>query len=155
MKEAIKTIQAARTASVKLEIEINAPREKVFAALTTNVTEWWPKELHACGAGSWFEFEAKPGGKFVELVEGGGVVWGTVLTFLPPQSFQSVGHILPPWGGPCVSYVDYQLEENGAGKTLLKFTDYLVGEFSDKMVDSLDGGWKLAFEDNLKPYCEK
>lgn len=155
MVESVQKIPNARSASVKLEIEINAPRDKVFDAITRNLNSWWPKELHIFGEGSKMSFDPKPGGNMVETSEdGGGIVWGTVLTIIPPQSMQAVGHVLPPWGGPCVSYVDYSLEEKDDGTTLLKFTDYLVGEFSDKMLSSLDGGWKLAFEQNLKPFCE-
>jgi len=56
----------------ELEVEIEAPAETVWKALTADVNSWWLEDFHMLGPGSVVTLDTRAGGSLVEHMEGGG-----------------------------------------------------------------------------------
>ena len=104
--------------------------------------------------------EPKIGGLLHEKVDddGGGFVWGSIISFQPEKNLTYIAQIVPPWGGPAQSVVQIGLEPvegRETEATILTLTDSLIGHVSDELADSLDEGWRQLYGDGgLKSYVE-
>ena len=147
-------ILETRAAIYEMEIPIEAPRERVWRALTEEINAWWLPDFHMTGEGSVVTFEARAGGQLYERHENGkSLLWCTVTMCDPGVSIQMFGHIAPDWGGPTASMLKFHLEDRDSG-TLFRITDALFGHVSDDSVESLQGGWRWLMTDGLKAYVE-
>lgn len=145
----------ANIGELALEIDINAKAADVWDTLVSQIDAWWPQDFYAGGESTkrGFTLEANPGGRMFEHWEdGGGVLWGTVVTVEPQKSLQVAGHLFPNYGGPSLWYATWSLEANGAG-TRLKFSESSVGRVSDEGLKQKDEGWKFLC-DALKNHVE-
>ena len=139
----------------ELEIEIEAPRERVWEALTNETDMWWLPDFRMVGEGSAVHFEARAGGHLVESREdGGSLLWYTVQMCMPGESLHLAGHIAPEWGGPATTMLHLALAEKD-GKTVLLVQDALFGHVAEKTANSLESGWRQLFTDGLKQHAEK
>ena len=78
----------------ELAIQINAPRERVWKAITQEANYWWLPDFRMVGENSTVSLELKAGGGLIEQTEeGGSLLWYTVQWF-QPSSFvlYLVGH---------------------------------------------------------------
>lgn len=112
--------------SILAVVEIEAPRERVFEALTTaEVAKWW-------GSDDWyhvtrFEADLRPGGawKSVGVSHDGRdfTVGGKVLEVDPPRLFAHTWEA--PWDGGNVTTVRYQLDSiPGGTRVTLRHTGF-------------------------------
>jgi len=148
--------QMFRAVQIDLEFNYDAPIRKVWRALVIETTKWWPKDFYTSNKTKSFVIRPKLGGHMFEnLGNGAGLVWMTVLGIEAPKYLYLAGHISPPFGGPAVSLLTINLAEKGKTGTTIKLQDNCFGQISEKMAQSLDDGWKILFEGNLKPYVEK
>jgi uncharacterized protein YndB with AHSA1/START domain len=147
---------AARVASSAVEIAINAPRGRVWKALTDETNAWWLPEFHILGAGSVVTLDPRAGGGLIEQVEGGGsLLWYTVLMNQPDEfTMHLVGHTAPPWGGPHTSLLQLTVEATGAETCLLKVHDARFGHIDEATIKSHEEGWTWLFTDGLKRFVE-
>ena len=130
---------------VELEIPIGAPRSHVWDCLINRPGEWW-REDFLVTPGAIFRLEPKVGGlMFEDAGDGAGFVWFTVHGIIPEQQLYLIGHIRPPYGGPCTSMLMIGLESTDGDHTVVKLSDCVVGKVDQKTADSLDEGWKLLF----------
>lgn len=130
---------------VELEIPIEAAIDHVWDCLIERPHEWW-REDFLVTPGSTFRLEPKVGGLMYEDAgDGQGFVWFTVHGIVPGKQLYLIGHIRPPYGGPCTSMLMIDLKESGGGKTIVKLSDCVVGKVDQKTADSLDEGWQLLF----------
>ncbi|MGH8016226.1 MAG: hypothetical protein ACREBV_08550 [Candidatus Zixiibacteriota bacterium] len=84
----IKTAEPNKLQSVgiELEIAIDRPISKVWKALVTETTKWWPKDFYTSKNTKAFVIEPKLGGRMYEKLTGGaGLVWMTVYGIEPPK----------------------------------------------------------------------
>ena len=104
--------KSKRTGSLSIEQEvlIDAPRERVFKALTTEVEKWWAYRVH--GKGTVVKLEPKLGGWFYEdSGKGEGAIWGTVIFFRRPEVLRLTGPL--GMSGAVKSTYTYELVEKG------------------------------------------
>lgn len=145
----------ARIAFVALEIEIDAPRERVWKALVAETGLWWRKDFYVQASARGMVFEDRIGGRlFEDWGEGSGVVWGTVFAFDRGRSFDLVTQSSLAFGGPRTSMLRVELSDRGQ-RTTLKLTDSIQGRIDDDGANSLHEGWTLLFAEGLKPYVER
>lgn len=138
----------------ELEIPIDAPRAKVWKALTDGVNAWWLPDFHMVGEGSTVTFDARAGGQLIETHEnGGGLLWYTVAMVTPGESIHLVGHCFPEWGGPATTLLHLALEEQD-GTTILRVSDSQYGHPSESSMKSLEEGWTQLFTEGLKRHVE-
>lgn len=138
---------------IELELTIESSRGHVWDCLINRPDAWWREDFLAA-EGSTFTLEPKVGGLVYEDTgDGTGFVWFQIHGLAPEKQLYLIGHIRPPYGGPCTSMLTLDLEDTGAGHTLLKLSDCVVGRVDQKTADSLDEGWRLLFG-GLKEFAE-
>ncbi len=150
-----KTLTAGAV-TYELEIPIDAPRERVWQALTDETNAWWLPDFHMVDPDSTVTFDIQAGGHLVEhSADGGSLLWMTVHWARPKQfTLYLVGHIAPDWGGPATYNLKFALEETDVG-CVLKVTDSHHGHIDDGNIRSLQEGWTTLFTDGLKQFIEQ
>lgn len=136
------------------EVFIQAPREKVWDALTSEIDTWWSKRLHHSIGESTLSLEPKIGGAFTERWgDDEGALWGTVIFIRKPDILRLSG----PLGmieAPVNSVYSYELEDQGAG-TLLKLLHHACGPITDEWHAGYSAGWTELLGSHLKEYLEQ
>ncbi len=139
---------------IQLEIRIEAPRDRVWTALTDEIGAWWHKDFFTHPDAGSFRLQPKLGGwMYEDWGDGDGQLWGTVNGVRKGEMLQVVGDTSADWGGPNRGILTWRLEEE-AGVTVVAFRHSLFGNVSEQTRDSLEGGWRLLFEDCMKAYVE-
>ena len=139
-----------RLVKIEQEMRINAPREKVFAALTTEFDAWWP---HRFKPDSTVYCECRVGGCTGEkFANGGGAVYGEIVYYDPPYKFAQSGASALAKG--MTAFGVETLEEDGDG-TLYKKELNFWGVVPDQMVKMFEEGTRAIMEQALKGYLER
>lgn len=147
--------QIAEIKQLELEIDINATPERVWAALTEDISQWWPAEFYAGGEDGKrsYVLEAHPGGRMFEQWDaGGGVLWGNVVLVEPNVCLKVLGNVFPNWGGPTEWYGTWELTAQDNG-TRLKYSESDVGRIADSGVGEKIKGWTFLW-DTMKAFVE-
>ncbi len=135
--------------TIEQQITINAPREKVFEALTEDIVKWWAYKESAE-----MYLEAWPGGRFYEgSSDGDGFLWGTVLEVRRPSVLR-VSELLGSLPSVRAGAHKYELEDDN-GSTILKFSCQMLGEIDDDARACLESGWGELLSVHLKNWVEK
>lgn len=143
-----------RCVTYELQIDIEASRERVWHALTTECQQWWLPDFRMTGPESEITLDAQAGGHWVERQpNGASLLWYTVHMSRPHIALDLVGWTGPEWGGPSTSMLHLGLEDHAAG-TRFVVRDAIFGHVTDQHAESLSGGWKQLFGDGLKVYAE-
>lgn len=147
--------QAASTADIQLEVHIDAPRERVWQALTQDIGAWWHKDFFM-GANATFHCDPKLGGwMYEDWGDGEGLIWGTITGIRSPELLITAGDTSAEWGGPNRGIMSWNLAASDDGaSTTVRFRHALHGRVSEQTRQSLEGGWKLLIADCMKPYAE-
>jgi len=140
------------TVQIDQEITIAAPPERVFAALTIEIGNWWlfrtKKELATA-----LILEPVVGGHFYELWgDAGGILWGTVVQIQRNERLDLVGMI--GMSRLVHSFVSFKLEKKDGG-TLLVMSHRGIGELDEEVIRGYGDGWKQLLAVALKNYAEK
>jgi DNA-binding transcriptional ArsR family regulator/uncharacterized protein YndB with AHSA1/START domain len=140
---------ADRIAKIEMEQRFDAPIEKVFAALTTELDNWWAFR---------FKNESKVivepwvGGRIYEdWGDGNGALYGNIVYLDPPYKVASRGP-----GGINGNFSNFNwdiLERDGEG-TKRKVSLRMWGEVPDEMEKMFTEGSKAIMEKLLKDYVE-
>ena len=138
-----------RHVQIEMELHINAPRERVFAALTSEYGNWWP---HRYKPDSECYCEPVPGGKLGErFASGGGAIYGEVVYIDAPAKLITAG-------GSSLSrgMQGYTVEalETTEGGTLLKRSMHLWGSVPEEMERMFRDGSRQLMETALRQYVE-
>ena len=138
---------------IEQETFINAPREKVFKALTEKVESWWEFRLAPEGKTSTLTLNPVPGGQFLEIWgKDAGAVWGIVYFVNAPEEIRIQGHL--GMQGAVNSAYTYRLsEENGV--TTLQLSHTASGLIEDGWKESHRKGWEHLLGTLLKNYVEE
>jgi uncharacterized protein YndB with AHSA1/START domain len=147
-------IEAAQIGQFELEVDLEAPVERVWTALTEEIDSWWLPDFRATGEGSVVRLDARTGGALVETSpDGVELVWYTVQMVRPGSTLYLVGHTARDWGGPSVSMLKLSLTARPGGSRL-SISDSIVGQVSEAQLASVEGGWKNLFGDGLGSYLQ-
>jgi len=149
------SIEQSEIQTLQIEVKIDAAIDRVWTALIDEIGDWWPADFYAGGqdGSRTFMIEAKPGGRMMEVWDGGGgVLWGTVMTFEPAVRLQILGAQFPNWGGPTQSFGTWELESVGSA-TLLRYSEHSVGRVSDSGGEEKMVGWQFL-NNSLKAHVE-
>lgn len=142
-------IENMRVVKIELEVDIAAPPEVVFAALTENLDEWWPFRAKRDGR---VVHEAKLGGTIREEWDGGGCLYGEITTYDAPHKCISV--MSGVWGD-AYSACNTDFVEPIAGGCRYRKSLRLWGEVSGELEDMFRQGTSTALKSALKSYCEE
>jgi uncharacterized protein YndB with AHSA1/START domain len=148
------TLGEVGCARYELEVVIDAPRERVWKALTAQIQDWWLPAFHMVGEGSTITFDARAGGHILERIEGGAsLLWGTVQMVIPGESIHLVGFSQPEWGGPATTMLRFGLEDRDGG-TAVTLRDAIHGRIDEDNLASLQEGWSELLAKGLKRFVE-
>ncbi|HSP78835.1 MAG TPA: SRPBCC domain-containing protein [Myxococcaceae bacterium] len=140
-------------ARAEVEIEVGAPRERVWRALVEETGQWWPRDFYVGREPKGFVLEARPGGRVYEDWGGEeGALWYTVLVVEAPGVLELAGHLTAAFGGPATTTVRLTLREEGA-LTVVRMEDSIFGRVDEHTVPRLREGWKVLGE-SLKRHVE-
>jgi uncharacterized protein YndB with AHSA1/START domain len=137
------------TRSIELEIEIDAPSEAIWRAITEaeELVRWFPMEA---------EVEPGEGGR-VWVSWGDGMSWSSrIAVWEPGHRLRSIDE--PPPGAPPMPVevaLEYEIEGRG-GRSVLRLTHsgFSPDAEWDQYIDSVTAGWTY-FLRNLKHYLER
>jgi uncharacterized protein YndB with AHSA1/START domain len=136
-----------RLVKIELEMRVNAPREKVFAALTEELGNWWP---HRYQPDSEVFCEVKVGGMIGERFKsGGGARYGTIVYLDPPYKIASAGPSSLNQGQS--SFSADTLEEDG-DVTVIKRKFQIWGSVSEDVEKMYREGARQILESALNNY---
>ena len=143
-----------RAVHVELEVTVDAPPARVWDAMVNRTAHWWRKDFFTNPATKGFHIEPRPGGRMYEDWGGeNGAIWATVLTVEAPRRIQFMGHLTKQYGGPAHSIFQFEVEPSGKG-SVVKISDTIFGNLSEDQAAKMDEGWRMLFEEGLKPYVE-
>lgn len=150
-KEATKVDQNEfRLVKIEMEMRINAPRERVFAALTTEYDNWWP---HRYKADSTCFVEPRVGGAVGEAFKnGGGAHHGRIVYYDPPHKIAWSG--MGSMSRGSVGYTTDTLEEDGQG-TIYQRVMTLWGAVPPEVEQMFREGSRQLMEQALVGYIER
>lgn len=137
--------------SFELEVFIAATRDRVWRAISTEASAWWPEDFATSERTQRFVIEPELGGRAFEDFGGGqGLVWYTVIGVDTGRELILAGHLLPPFGGPATTGLRLTLSAQEDG-TLLKIRDDRFGILGG---ESPIEGWRTVFDSGLRHYLE-
>ena len=136
------------------EVVIDAPREKVWEALTDEIDQWWSKRLHHTIGESSLSLEPRLGGSFIERWgDDEGALLGTVI-FIKKSEVLRLNGPLGMIEAPVSSVYSYELEEHGEG-TRLKLTHHACGPIKPEWHTGYSAGWTELLGSHLKEYVDQ
>jgi uncharacterized protein YndB with AHSA1/START domain len=134
---------------------IDAPPERVFAALTTGVSVWWGAPYLENPNAKDLIFEPRLGGRFFErwsyTNDKIGALIGTIAVFEPPWKLVMQG----PFGmseSAVRSVVSFTLQETSEG-TKVNLSHRAIGTISEQMRNEYGKDWKELLN-RLKSFVE-
>ena len=126
------TTQPLSQAELLVEIEIAAPRERVWQAFTGETAAWWHPSFNTRSEGVLFTIEPALGGRMFED-------WGDGTD--------------KAWGGPSRGIMNWRFEDAGEG-TKVRLEHCLFGNVSEQTRTSLEEGWTFLIRDAFKVFVE-
>lgn len=138
-----------RVVKIELEIDIAAPPELVFDALTKNLDHWWPHRMNPAGV---VRHDAKLGGTIAEEWEGGGALHGQIVVYDFPRrcSSTAVGFM----GGTYTAANDDVVEPTETGCRYKKSLR-MWGDVPEEIETMFRQGAASLMKVALKAYCEE
>lgn len=139
------------SASYELEISMAAKRSRVWQAISTEASKWWPSGFVTSERTQRFVIEAKLGGRaFEELGNGDGLVWYSVIGVDTERQLTMAVQLLPPFGGPATTALSLTLAPQNQG---------IVPKVRDDRFGILGGaspveGRRTVFDEGLRAYVE-
>ncbi|MHB8575275.1 MAG: metalloregulator ArsR/SmtB family transcription factor [Dehalococcoidia bacterium] len=146
------TLAALRVADIAFETQIDAPPERVFAALTEEIAAWWGAPYLSSEMSTNLVLEPRVGGRFYETTNGDdGVLWATVSRVQRPATLVLDGTF--GMTGAIHGTVSYVLEAHDGG-TLVKLSHRAIGELSQETEQGYGSGWQDLLGTRLKAFVE-
>ena len=139
--------------TAQVRVEIDAPREAVFAAATGDVSGWWDHTFS--GGPAELAIEPEFGGRFYERFENGaedGVLHAMVIYVDAPRSLRLDG----PLGlsGKAVHKVATRTLEEADGGTVFTVDLAMSGQIDAPTAGIVTDVWRHFIGARLKPYVE-
>ena len=142
--------QRIAPASIRKEVEVNAPIDRAFAVFASRMGDWWHKE-HSIARGTSQKdvvIEPRAGGRWYEVgADGSEHQWGRVLTYDPPRRLVLAWQLTRDfvYDPNFETTVEVNFEERD-GTTLVRFEHRdleRMGADAVEMLEGMDGGWAM------------
>ena len=124
-------------------IQINATRQRVFDALTTDVHRWWPHTVSETP--HQIVLEPQIGGRFMELFDdaGRGVLYGVVEIYDPPATLRIRGSV--GMGRAVNLFWTITLEDTGGG-CRVREQCRASGDTTERLMEGMRRGTEEEYE---------
>lgn len=139
---------------IKQDVDIQAPRQRVFQALVEETSAWWGSPyLRDEAAAQAMIIEPRLGGRMYEVWgEHEGAEWARVTAFRLHELLELEGRMA--LAGAVTGVVSFRLETRGEA-TRLHFTHHALGEMSPQVEQNYLKGWRDLLMLRLAAYVEK
>jgi DNA-binding transcriptional ArsR family regulator/uncharacterized protein YndB with AHSA1/START domain len=143
-----------RSMQVEQEVTINAPAERVFEALTNDISPWWGAPYLITEAPQSIILEPKVGGRmYEESGVGEGALWAMVTAIKKNEHLELTGPI--GMSGALHSIATINLEPKNEGEaTLVKFSHQAIGQLGEETQANYNAGWQDLLGVRLKAFVE-
>ncbi len=149
-----RTMKPAQSYAVGFEVLIRADRDRSWQGLTAEIGAWWPRHFFTHPNPAGFVLEPFLGGRVYEdWGDTAGVLWGTVVVWVPGQRMTWACEMYPDWSGPGRSFVTFTLEDRGQ-ETAVKVEDCGICINAHQAGTSLNSGWHELIGVHFKNYIE-
>ncbi|MCA9037604.1 MAG: SRPBCC domain-containing protein [Planctomycetaceae bacterium] len=143
--------QQITSGSCEIDVNIAVEPGRVWKALTSESSAWWPMDFVTSERTKRFVIEPELGGRAFEDFGGGdGLVWYSVIGVDADRELVLAGHLLPPFGGPAMTSLRLTLSAAARG-TILKIRDDRFGVLGGEPPIE---GWRHVFDNGLRQYLE-
>lgn len=141
----------SRPGPIELEVELPAPSDHVFQALTDEIDGWWSYRIVA---DSHMLLEPRIGGRFLEsFKDGGGALYATVTYFRPGEEIRLNGSMgLSQEGANHV--IQIALRPLSAVSTRLTFTQRFFGQVDTLTMDTFKRSWVELLTQHLRAFVQ-
>lgn len=127
---------------VRFTLPIGRGLDRAWQHFVGQIDAWWPRDYRVLPA-SRMTLDARPGGSLLESGPGqDGVLWYTVQAVVAGQWMVLAGHIAPPWGGPALSLLRFELRAGPDGQGEIEVLDTIIGRADAAAVEA---GWRAIF----------
>lgn len=128
-----------RIVEVRFTLPLSRRADAAWRRLVDDIDAWWPPEYRVL-PDSRMVLDARPGGTLLEQGDGrNGVLWYTVQAALAGQWLVLAGHIAPPWGGPALSLLRFDVRSGRSGQGEIEVVDSIMGRVDAAAVEA---GWR-------------
>jgi len=157
-EESVFGTESVLNIDIAQDITIEMPIERVFAALTQEMSNWWsPQHMSKNALG--IVLEPKLGGRFYEIWRGGdieeqdssGRLLGEVSLFQPNKRLEIVGRLHL---GVVQGVMDFELEQKTKKTTILHFSHKAFGDIEADAEPKFAKGWNKILAVDFKTYVE-
>lgn len=140
--------------SISATTNISATQTKTWKAFTKDISKWWTADYFEINDTKKMVLETKLGGLLYEDAgKGNGLIRATVIALQSPHHILLRGDLSPKSGGPALSYLKFNFEENKTATTLT-LTITLMGTLRQKRIKAIEATWKKLLG-NLKQHTEQ
>jgi DNA-binding transcriptional ArsR family regulator/uncharacterized protein YndB with AHSA1/START domain len=140
------------TVHIEQAVTIKASPERVFKALTQEISLWWRAPFFH-GDAKQMVLEPHLGGRLYEdWGEGTGLLLATVVLIKPPEELRLAGAL--GMAGPVSGDIRFRLEAEGTG-TRLKLSHRATGVLNEETQASYSAGWEALLGTHLRQYVEQ
>jgi uncharacterized protein YndB with AHSA1/START domain/DNA-binding transcriptional ArsR family regulator len=137
---------------VEQEVTIEASPERVFDALTNELSAWWGAPYLVSQTAKSLILEPKIGGRFYEdWGDGQGAQWAMVTSIKRNERLELTGTI--GMGGVVQGVVCFELEAKG-NATVVKLSHRAIGEVNEESQAGYASGWQDLLGTRLKAFVE-
>jgi DNA-binding transcriptional ArsR family regulator/uncharacterized protein YndB with AHSA1/START domain len=139
---------------VEQDILIEAPRAKVFDALTGDLSAWWGRPyIQDVSRAQSVVLEPHLGGRFLEKwSDEEGAIWCTVTNLKKNERLILQGSMA--MSGAVFGVIRFDLEDAPAG-TRLKLSHRAMGEVNPDLQQGYHGGWEDLLQRRLRAWVER
>ena len=150
-----KTMTDFSVAQVEIEFTNDADARRVWKALFSETSKWWPAEFYNIANPKGFHIEPRLGRRMYEdWGNGAGLVWGHVIGVEPGKSADLIGYLTPAFGGPAMVMLKFVLKSAGR-QTTLKVSDIAFGQVTDGKIGSTQEGWIWLIDRGIRKHIEE
>jgi uncharacterized protein YndB with AHSA1/START domain len=144
----------AQAYGISVEVTVAAGRNKVWKSLVKKTGAWWPAAYFSQSTTKRFVIENKLGGRVYEdCGKKSGIIWGTVVGWMPGEKIVFAFEMYPGWGGPGRSIVSITLTDADGG-TKLMLEDNGVCPHAEKAAASVKDGWEKLLGTHFKEFVD-
>jgi len=148
-----KTLGEARVVRAELEVDIRAPRARVFEAITKGVQSWWGLPYMRDGGAAAIVMEPRLGGRpYEDWGDGQGSVWATVTSLRRDEWIELTGNV--GLFGAVHGVVQIRLADH-AGGTRVSLSHRMAGEVDERTHAGYTEGWADLIGGRLKAFVEE